>query len=85
MKKALISLLLGITLVGGLVGCGSKPVVEPVTEQTQEEKVEENKLTKEDNNIQENKEEVLDGTIENIIHRPNGDYSLKFRDRKSVV
>ena len=78
MKKALISLLLGITLVGGLVGCGSKPVVEPVTEQTQEEKVEENKLTKEDNNIQENKEEVLDGTIENIIHRPNGDYSLKF-------
>ena len=78
MKKALISLLLGVTLVGSLVGCGSKPVVEPVTEQTQEEKVEENKLTKEDNDIQENKEEVLDGTVENIIHRPLGDYSLKF-------
>ena len=78
MKKALISLLLGVTLVGGLVSCGSKPVVEPVTEQTQEEKVEENKLTKEDNDIQENKEEVLDGTVENIIHRPLGDYSLKF-------
>ena len=78
MKKALISLLLGVTLVGGLVGCGNKPVVEPVTEQTQEEKVEENKLTKEDNDIQENKEEVLDGTVENIIHRPLGDYSLKF-------
>ena len=28
MKKALISLLLGVTLVGGLVGCGNKPVVE---------------------------------------------------------
>ena len=78
MKKALISLLLGVTLVGGLVSCGIKPVVDPVTEQTQEEKVEENKLTKEDNDIQENKEEVLDGTVENIIHRPLGDYSLKF-------
>ena len=78
MKKVLISLLLGVTLVGGLVSCGNKPVVEPVTEQTQEEKVEENKLTEEDNDTQENKEEVLDGTIENIIHRPYGDYSLKF-------
>ena len=78
MKKLFISLLLGVTLVGGLVGCGNKPVVEPVTEQTQEEKAEENKLTKEDNDIQENKEEVLDGTVENIIHRPLGDYSLKF-------
>lgn len=28
MKKALISLLLGITLVGSLAGCGNKPVVE---------------------------------------------------------
>ena len=78
MKKIFISLLLGVTLIGGLVSCGNKPVVEPVTEQTQEEKVKENKLTEEDNDIQENKEEVLDGTIENIIHRPYGDYSLKF-------
>lgn len=28
MKKVLISLLLGVTLVGGLAGCGNKPVVE---------------------------------------------------------
>ena len=47
MKKALISLLLGVTLVGGLVGCGNKPVVEDkevntpiVEEETEEEKIE---------------------------------------------
>ena len=28
MKKVLISLLIGVTLVGGLVGCGNKTTVE---------------------------------------------------------
>lgn len=80
MKKVLVSLLLGVTLVGGLVGCGNKAVVEPIENQKVEVK-EEGKTTKEEtsNKVeQENKEEILDGTIENVIHRPNGDYSLKF-------
>lgn len=49
MKKVLISLLLGVTLVGGLVGCGNKTVIEdkevntPIVEEleeTEEEKIE---------------------------------------------
>ena len=47
MKKLFISLLLGVTLVGGLVGCGNKTVVEDkevnsdiVEEETEEEKIE---------------------------------------------
>ena len=46
MKKALISLLLGVTLVGGLVGCGNKPVVEDKEVNTPI--VEEETLSKED-------------------------------------
>ena len=49
MKKALISLLLGVTLVGGLAGCGNKTLIEdkevntPIAEEleeTEEEKIE---------------------------------------------
>ena len=49
MKKVLISLLLGVTLVGSLVGCGNKTTVEdkevntPIAEEleeTEEEKIE---------------------------------------------
>ena len=46
MKKALISLLLGVTLVGGLVGCGNKTVVEDKEVNTPI--VEEETLSKED-------------------------------------
>ena len=46
MKKALISLLLGVTLIGGLVGCGNKPVVEDKEVNTPI--VEEETLSKED-------------------------------------
>ena len=46
MKKVLISLLLGVTLVGGLVGCGNKTVVEDKEVNTPI--VEEETLSKED-------------------------------------
>ena len=46
MKKALISLLLGVTLVGSLVGCGNKTVVEDKEVNTPI--VEEETLSKED-------------------------------------
>ena len=46
MKKVLISLLLGVTLVGGLVGCGNKPVVED--KEVNAPIVEEETLSKED-------------------------------------
>ena len=58
MKKALISLLLGVTLVGGLVGCGNKPVVEDKEVNTPI--VEEETLSKEDKiNI------LIDGILTN--------------------
>ena len=46
MKKVLISLLLGVTLVGGLVGCGNKTTVEDKEVNTPI--VEEEILSKED-------------------------------------
>ena len=50
MKKALISLLLGITLVGGLVGCGEKTV----------SKVEYDKVVESNEQLTENNKELIE-------------------------
>ena len=49
MKKALISLLLGITLVGGLVGCGEKTV----------SKVEYDKVVESNEQLTKNNEDLI--------------------------
>lgn len=61
MKKVLVSLLVGVTLCGGLFGCGNKEVVEEVKPE-----VEVSQDYKEDVVVEPSKEEVIEGILDTI-------------------
>lgn len=65
MKKVLVSLLVGVTLCGGLFGCGNREVVEEV-------KPEVESSYQEDTVVEEpSKEEVIEGVLDSIRNMHN--------------